>query len=548
MNQRQNISRLVSALTLLSLCLLGVPLAVGQAKLTTADSFFAAQTNFQSFLNHPRLQLLPSEVAEAVGKEYFGVNFRELLAITAMARAPGKDDMPMVVVLRFKTPQTLGGKTIENFFTKKELLGRGTLYSRGTSRYDISVLQVSPTLIAIGTESTLEAFQTKAVKGTIGKMLVKNSLGTDISFYVDQQLAKFMWDGAEKSSDEYYELPSELDDCFELATLVHSFEAGVKFVKNYEITIAANCANQEDALRAQKILVGALKYLQKQHLRFLKEKAAKVDFLEGPANRATLAYFRRIHKKYKTELTPKIEGNRLVLKLDHRHKYLPIALGMIISQAPDLGVKRKIIPRLAMSQILRAMRQYQVAHEQLPSIMLPFFTKDEPVANIFNARFGLTPFIKQVNKTRSLDISKGWANRTTTEKQNLPTYYGKTILTRFRFPVLYLDDEQAINKNSASSLMPRERIKYEDFEDGLSNSIMLIHAPEDKAIEWSQPKLWVLDNHNLIKSVFGERDEVTVGMASGSVHVIQRSKITEEGLLALLTRAGGEVVDINDFK
>ena len=115
MNQRQNISRLVSALTLLSLCLLGVPLAVGQAKLTTADSFFAAQTNFQNFLNHPRLQLLPSEVAEAVGKEYFGVNIRELLAITAMARAPGKDDMPMVVVLRFKTPQTLGGKTIENF-------------------------------------------------------------------------------------------------------------------------------------------------------------------------------------------------------------------------------------------------------------------------------------------------------------------------------------------------------------------------------------------------------------------------------------------------
>ena len=545
MNQRQNISRLVSALTLLSLCLLGVPLAVGQAKLTTADSFFAAQTNFQNFLNHPRLQLLPSEVAEAVGKEYFGVNIRELLAITAMARAPGKDDMPMVVVLRFKTPQTLGGKTIENFYTKKELLGRGTLYSRGTSRYDVSFLQVSPTLIAIGAESTLEAFQTKAVKGTIGKMLVKNSLGTDISFYVDQQLAKFMWDEAEKSSDEYYELPSELDDCFELATLVHSFEAGVKFVKNYEITIAANCANQEDALRAQKILVGALKYLQKQHLRFLKEKAAKVNLLE---NYATLAYFRRIHKKYKTELTPKIEGNRLVLKLDHRHKYLPIALGMIISQAPDLGVKRKIIPRLAMSQILRAMRQYQVAHEQLPSIMLPFFTKDEPVANIFNARFGLTPFIKQVNKTRSLDISKGWANRTTTEKQNLPTYYGHAMMTRFRFPVLYLDDEQAINKNSASSLMPKERIKYEDFEDGLSNSIMLIYAPEDKAIEWSQPKLWVLDNHNLIKSVFGKRDKVTVGMADGTVHVIQRNKITEEGLLALLTRAGGEVVDINDFK
>ena len=545
MNQRQNISRLVSALTLLSLCLLGVPLAVGQAKLTTADSFFAAQTNFQNFLNHPRLQLLPSEVAEAVGKEYFGVNIRELLAITAMARAPGKDDMPMVVVLRFKTPQTLGGKTIENFFTKKELLGRGTLYSRGTSRYDVSLLQVSPTLIAIGMESTLKNYQTRNVKGTIGKMLVKNSLGTDISFYVDQQLAKFMWDEAEKSSDEYYELPSELDDCFELATLVHSFEAGVKFVKNYEITIAANCANQEDALRAQKILVGALKYLQKQHLRFLKEKAAKVNLLE---NYATLAYFRRIHKKYKTELTPKIEGNRLVLKLDHRHKYLPIALGMIISQAPDLGVKRKIIPRLAMSQILRAMRKYQVANEQLPSIMLPFATKDERVANIFNARVGLTPFIKQVNKTRSLDISKGWANRTTTEKQNLPTYYGKTIMTRFRFPVLYLDDEQAINKNSASSLMPKERIKYEDFEDGLSNSIMLIHAPEDKAIEWSQPKLWVLDNHNLIKSVFGKRDKVTVGMADGTVHVIQRNKITEEGLLALLTRAGGEVVDINDFK
>ena len=96
--------------------------------------------------------------------------------------------------------------------------------------------------------------------------------------------------------------------------------------------------------------------------------------------------------------------------------------------------------------------------------------------------------------------------------------------------------------------MPKEEIFFGQFRDGTSNSILLIEAPEGKAVPWASPELWVLDKDNLIESVFGERSEVMVGMADGSVHMIQRDKITEEILMHLLNRSDGQVVKLRDYK
>ena len=578
MNQRQPINRLFPILALLGVYLFGTPLALGQSKLTTADSFFAAKANFQNLLSDPRMQLLPIEVAEAAGKEYLGVNVRELVAVTMMARETDGTRRPpeAIVVLRFNKPQTLSGKLIEQL-TKQEKTSAGTLYDSGNP-WEPSVLQVSPTLFAVGMKPALESFQNTPVKNNIGKMLVKNSLGTDLSIYLDQQQAKFMWDDLKRFVDENYRLPREFDDLFELTTLVQSFEAGIDHKNKYEFTVVANCASAEDAQKAQQILVTALEYFQERHLLSLKERVEKeerrrnsrasvIAGLEGepetaPAkdpnevtyistNQASLQYFTRIRKKFKTELTPKIEGNRLVLKLNHRHKYIGIPFSIMTDgSSPNLGIKRKLNPKNAIRQILLGMLNYEAAHGQFPSIVLPMDNRRKKGSpDLYSARVQLAPFLEHMNAVHQWDRDKAWNSPENAEitKQTISTF-GETNKTRFRFPVLYLEDDQVKDRHSASSLMPSSGITFGDFTDGLSNSILIIEAPEDKAIEWTNPELWVLDNKNLIKSVFGKRNNVVVGLGDGSVHVIQRKKITEEALRALLTRSGGEVVDINEFK
>ena len=268
-------------------------------------------------------------------------------------------------------------------------------------------------------------------------------------------------------------------------------------------------------------------------------------------NQASLQYFTRIRKKFKTELTPKIEGNRLVLKLNHRHKYIGIPFSIMTDgSSPNLGIKRKLNPKNAIRQILLGMLNYEAAHGQFPSIVLPMDNRRKKgSSDLYSARVQLAPFLEHMNAVHQWDRDKAWNSPENAEitKQTISTF-GETNKTRFRFPVLYLEDDQVKDRHSASSLMPSSGITFGDFTDGLSNSILIIEAPEDKAIEWTNPELWVLDNKNLIKSVFGKRNNVVVGLGDGSVHVIQRKKITEEALRALLTRSGGEVVDINEFK
>ena len=207
------------------------------------------------------------------------------------------------------------------------------------------------------------------------------------SIYIDQQQAKFIWDDLKRYVDENYRLPPEFADLFELSTLVQSFEAGINHKNKYEFTVVANCASAEDAQKAQQILVTALEYFQERHLLSLKERVEKeerrrnsrasvIAGLGGepetaPAkdpnevtyistNQASLQYFTRIRKKFKTELTPKIEGNRLVLKLNHRHKYIGIPFSIMTDgSSPNLGIKRKLNPKNAIRQILLGMLNYE---------------------------------------------------------------------------------------------------------------------------------------------------------------------------------------------
>jgi len=203
-----------------------------------------------------------------------------------------------------------------------------------------------------------------------------------------------------------------------------------------------------------------------------------------------------------------------------------------------------------MRQIVIALLNYESAFQKFPSSAAP----ESRLGNtggeaLYSCRVQLLPYIGMNHVQNKWVREKAWNSPENAElsKQVIPAY-GETNRTRFRFPVLYLTDEDAEEARSASSLSPISGMRIGSFSDGSTRSIMLIEAPEAHAIEWANPEPWILDRNNLIQSVFGDRQKVTVGMCDGSVHVLQREKMTEEGLKGLLTRSGGEVVDIQQFK
>ena len=79
--------------------------------------------------------------------------------------------------------------------------------------------------------------------------------------------------------------------------------------------------------------------------------------------------------------------------------------------------------------------------------------------------------------------------------------------------------------------------------DGTSNTIMLVEADADRAVEWTRPADWAYDP-NLPSAGLGNlRPGVWLaGFGDGSVRFIA-SAVDKEVLKGLFTRAGGETIN-----
>jgi hypothetical protein len=88
-------------------------------------------------------------------------------------------------------------------------------------------------------------------------------------------------------------------------------------------------------------------------------------------------------------------------------------------------------------------------------------------------------------------------------------------------------------------------IGFRHITDGTSNTVMLVEAAPDQAVEWTKPDDWEYDASNPKAGLGGVRPgSWNAGFADGSVQPIPEM-IDQNTLKALFTSAGGEIVDRN---
>jgi hypothetical protein len=92
----------------------------------------------------------------------------------------------------------------------------------------------------------------------------------------------------------------------------------------------------------------------------------------------------------------------------------------------------------------------------------------------------------------------------------------------------------------------KQKTRVASVPDGLSNTIMIVEAEE--AVPWSKPADLTYDPKKELPKFGGLfKDGFHAGFGDGVVRFVKKD--TDEKLLrALITRAGGEVVDVNKLK
>lgn len=192
-------------------------------------------------------------------------------------------------------------------------------------------------------------------------------------------------------------------------------------------------------------------------------------------------------------------------------------------------------------QIALAMHNYHDSHGKFP----PAASLDKQGKPLLSWRVQLLPYLEQEPLYRRFHLNEPWdsPNNKLLVAQMPAVYRCPTQKPGSASKTTYL---APVGKETVFPPNSKDGARIASISDGTSNTIMIVEADEDHAVEWTKPDDWLVD---LAKPLAGlsrrHVQSIQVVMADGSVRLL-RDPIEPKTMAALLTRAGGEVVQLPD--
>ncbi len=193
--------------------------------------------------------------------------------------------------------------------------------------------------------------------------------------------------------------------------------------------------------------------------------------------------------------------------------------------------KQKSLARLSL-----ALHNFNSAFRHLPAGVYT----DPDGSPLYGWRTAILPFLDQAALWQAMDRKQAW-------NSDANAAVRKAVVPAYATTGDHGSDEAFINTTLRAPVFPGSvwhgngtPPAIDDATDGLKETIVLIDAPAESAVEWSNPDQWILAEDDVIGQIFGDRDEVMVVMLWGEVRTLQRSELTEAKLKSMLTMSSGD--------
>jgi len=236
-------------------------------------------------------------------------------------------------------------------------------------------------------------------------------------------------------------------------------------------------------------------------------------------------------KENKDAIPLVVEGNAVIFRSDSLEK----SVGAMLAFRDLTAYRGPLNAMNAMRQIALAIHNFHDTYRHLP----PQSLVSADGKRLLSWRVLVLPYLGQQALYDQFHLDEPWDSP-----------HNKTLLAEM--PDVYKSTKQGVPAGHTTYLATLTAnspfghkgapLQFADINDGTSNTIWLVDAPIEKAVEWTKPADLIVDTDNPVSSLTSaDQKVITVSILDGSVRSLD-AKISKETLNALLTHAGGEVI------
>ncbi|HJT78628.1 MAG TPA: DUF1559 domain-containing protein, partial [Gemmataceae bacterium] len=236
--------------------------------------------------------------------------------------------------------------------------------------------------------------------------------------------------------------------------------------------------------------------------------------------------------------TPQVEGDRLTLSVGEKElrAFLPNLVKRVYGEAERRAATNKL------RQMVIAMHNYADTYRGRGPARFPAVaTFDKQGKPLLSWRVSLLPFVGENDLYKQFHLDEPWDSPHNRQLiARMPAVYqGPNMKLNREGKTIYL---LPVGKDVAFKGGPEGPRMPADFQDGTSNTILIVEADDAHAVPWTKPEDLKVDLAHPERGLGGHFHEgFLVALADGSVRLVS-GKISKATLRAAFTPAGGEVL------
>ena len=500
----------------------------------TPGSVAAVSLYPQSVLTSPELELLPTEVLSALGMKELGIDPLHIEHALAIAEPPTAGPPQVGIVLRFSQPLAQG-----------KILGRlweqtapadldGKSYRQGKGPMGLSIFQPDPRTLVVATDELLRkmvANHAAPQGGKMTKMLAHVPGKPDLLAVVLIEPLRSLLSPMVK----FAPVPPPFAGVKEVPELVNYVAVKADLTGDMDMMFTVRADDETAAKR----LEGIIDDLMAQGKKIMEAEIAKQEASNDPVEQAMAKYARRTSARMMETFRPVRKGATLSLSGSGRANAQVATIGILIGlllpavqAAREAGRRAQSINNL--KQIGLAMANYVSVKGSFPA-RANFNAQGKP---LLSWRVHILPFLEQESLYQQFHLDEPWDSDHNKKLIPLmPSIYSNPSLP----PRAGMSDYLGVNGRGLIFEGDKAR-KPADITDGLSHTIAVVEADENRAVTWTKPDDWEFDATSPLAGLGNAHPSGFCALfCDGSVQFISKD-IDPTVFKALLTIAGGEAV------